>query len=335
MFDLKYQTRRTIAKNRISTTNPQKPSPATRNGTLSVDIDSIKDRLKTIEENNIQETRISAVESEFNQLKESNRQLQLTYDLLRSDIDALQFVSTQLCHSETKFIELEAQCTRLTKENEDLKKSVADLNSEIGRIKLTTSAIDTGISKEQEELNANVIIRGVEVRENAEESELLTVYNKICTHLGIVDSPEHEPITAKILSSNNIPSATAVKPIQIKLRSSAAKRQFLQARRIKRDILPSDIGIVQQSKKALLITEQLTRKNQEILYQARSLRGHDRFKFVWSNNGQILARETHRSKVIRIIDINHINNIKVEFLQVTQNGQYNTTESERTDQHHT
>lgn len=321
----------TALKNRLSTTNSHL-STTPQNNKQIIDLSSIEDRLKSIEGNIIQKTRLSAIETEFNQLKESNLQLQLTIEQLKLDFESVQFVLAQLCDTETRVSELEAQCTRLTTENEDLKKTVAELSCGIDRIKLAPLS-DIGVSQEQQELNANIVIRGIEVEENAKESDLLAIYHKISNHLGIADSPDHEPIAAKILSSSNNKSKSnppATKPIQIKLHSITAKRQFLQARRIKRDILPSDIGIVQNSKKALLITEELTRKNQELLYQARSLRGRDKFKFVWSNNGQILARADHKSKVLRITDINHVNSIKAEFQQ-SENGRHNATESSRTD----
>lgn len=321
-----------VAANRISSTNSRSLTPAIQNGAASVDLNSFEDRLKSIEDNIIQKTRLSAVEAELLQLKDSNRELQLTVELLRSDLDTLQFISTQLCDSEAKISDLEVHCSRLSIENEGLKKTVAELTSRVDQIKSTTSP-DNGVSREQQELNTNVVIRGVEIRENAEESELLAVYDKICAHLGVADDPDNKPISAKVLTSVNKGNTTSTKPIQIKLRSSSVKRQFLQARRIKRNILPCDIGIVQQSKRPLLITEELTRNNQELLYQARSLR--PKFKFVWSNNGQILAREKNKSKVIRIINIDHVNSIKAELPQSYQDGRCSITEPEPNDQRFT
>lgn len=110
--------------------------------------------------------------------------------------------------------------------------------------------------------------------------------------------------------------------MQVCLKSIEAKNQFLQVRRIKKDIYPADIGISQQSKRPLLITEQLTRHNQELLFKARSIRGPGGFKFVWSKNGQILARHKENSRVIRITDQNQITQIKEQIDLVTRdNGQ--------------
>lgn len=287
-------------------------------------------------DNIIQESQLTKIEREFSQIKEDNVDLQLTVERLKSDIEGLQFVIVHLSDTESKFKETEERCIRLTAENKNFKSSLLNLSSEVEKLRSTTSSTNDGISFEQQEVNSNIIIRGVELNKDVTESDFIAVYQKICTHLGAAGAPELEPVEASILTSNSETNSTASKPIRIKLRSTAAKRQFLQIRRIKRDILPTDIGIVQSSKKALLITEELTRKNQELLYKARSLRGCDQYKFVWSNNGQILIRRSQNSKVVRIVDDTHIESLRSEpQLQLpphTPNGQHSSSQSGRSGQ---
>lgn len=148
-------------------------------------------------------------------------------------------------------------------------------------------------------------------------------------HLGISEVSELKAVSATILqpkgTRNKKTGSTSAKTIRVKLSSVSAKRKFLQIRRIKKEILPTEIGVNQASKKAILITEQLTRANQELLYNARSLRTTNKFKFVWSNDGQILARQTPGSKVIRIRDIDHINTLKAEIQPLhPDNGRFHT-----------
>lgn len=99
-------------------------------------------------------------------------------------------------------------------------------------------------------------------------------------------------------------------------------------RRIKKEIYPSDIGINQQHTRPVLISEQLTRANQELLYQARSIRGSNGFKFVWSHNGQILARRKEGDRVIRIIDLIHLNQLKTELQTKLTNNERQRTATE-------
>lgn len=121
-----------------------------------------------------------------------------------------------------------------------------------------------------------------------------------------------KPVSESVLPST---SSRARGPLQVQLQSVAVKKQFLQVRRTKKDILPADFGIIQKNKRPILITEQLTRQNRELLFKARSLGGGDGYKFVWSSNGQVLASKTPNSKVIRITDIEHVNCLIAELNQ--------------------
>lgn len=130
-------------------------------------------------------------------------------------------------------------------------------------------------------LNTLLLIRGVEVTDNTSEKDLFRNYNKIRHNLCLSNIVDFAAVSVKILPSFNkiTNKGRRSAKIQVVLPTVSAKRQFLQIRRTKKDI-----DIVQKSRKPLLITEELTRKNQELFYAARSLRESHKFKFVWSNN---------------------------------------------------
>lgn len=344
------------AKNRISSAQPSNPSPTTRENTLRDKFNSIEDRLKKVEDNVIQESRLATIETYFDQLKSTNRELQLTVDLLKADIEGLQFVSVQLLASEDKVRELEIHCNRLSAENKELKgaitnldvavqhnesqkleKEVSELKSELNSYKTSQLLAEKGISIEQQEINANIVIRGVhvDVKGTDCQSEIIEVYDKIRAHLGILEISDLNAVSATILQPKRViakkSDSSTANTIQVKLPSVSAKRKFLQIRRAKRDILPSHIGVTQTSNKPIIITEQLTRDNQELLFKARSLRTSNKFKFVWSNNGQILARQSSGSRVIRIRDFDHINSLtSLNHLQQPHNGRLCTDTAFRT-----
>lgn len=180
-----------------------------------------------------------------------------------------------------------------------LKETVVEQRKVIETFEETTKASSNGVSVEQERINNNIVIRGLEIEEGTTESALLTTFTNICTHIGIPVTEELRPVSASLLESKS----KAGGPLIVKLSSRVAKQKFLQARRVKRDIRPLEIGQTQGSNRPLVITEQLTSENQKLLFEARSLRGPDKYKFIWSNNGHILARRKKRSPVIRIKDI--------------------------------
>lgn len=71
-----------------------------------------------------------------------------------------------------------------------------------------------------------------------------------------------------------------------------------------------DIGIKGGASRPILVTEELTRSNQELLFQARSLRLQGNYNFVWSCDGQILVRFQKNTKVVRITNSAHVNQLR-------------------------
>lgn len=234
---------------------------------------------------------------------------------------------------EKRVVALESLIEQLTTENIALRESVSSLQIEVSSCKSqleqqqsSSAAVDNNISLEQQQLNTNIVIRGVDVKEDTSKSELLAVYEGIRHHLNVADVAEFTPVSLTVLPAVSAKSNSNNRPIRVQLQSTAAKVKFLQVRRAKKDIHHSDIGVSNSSRRPILISEHLTRANQELLFQARSLRGQNNFKFVWSSNGQILARRGENTKVIRISDTAHVNRLRSELNlePLLENGQHIT-----------
>lgn len=286
------------------------------------------------------EADVSDSQAKFESLTTENTDLKSTVEVLKADIIVLNntFLKFKESHSSTAQ-KLESALLIVDKlkqssdnsESQTLRKEVDELKSDLNRHKENQLLAEKGISREQQEINTNIVIRGIHVEEKDTDFQpnLIEVYDNLRTHLGISEVSDLKAVSATILQQkgirNNKFGLTSAKTIQVKLKSVSAKRKLLQIRRVKKDILPIHIGITQTSKKPILITEQLTKENQELLFKARSLRTTNKFKFVWSNDGQILARQDLGSKVIRIRDTDHINSLRSESLvQQQQNGQLHT-----------
>lgn len=235
---------------------------------------------------------------------------------------------------ESRVSDLESIVARLTSENTDLREAVSTLQADIALCKnrldedqRSAQAAERKVSLKQEELNSNIVIRGVDVGSNPTNSDLLAVFEGIRSHLNVSGIDELTPVSVTQFPSNKTSTSAQTRPIRVEFCSVAAKRKFLQVRRTKKDILQSDIGINNTSRRPILISEQLTRSNQELLYQARSLRAQNHFKFVWSTDGQILARLKEKTKVIRIIDTEHVNQLRSEFglEPLSQHGRLHAT----------
>lgn len=311
------------------------PTQTTKSQSLLDKVGCIESRIKKLEEESTQQSRFNSVETAIGILKAENSELKLTIDQLKTDLESVQYVLADLSSLETEYRTTEATCTRLTAENQELKTEISALKTEVINIKDHglqhkgfIKSSDRGVSAEQQEINSNIVIRGVNLANPSNESEPATVFEAIRTHLDIAADDAFNPISITLLPSSKSKPSTATKTIQVRFRTIATKKQFLQVRRIKKDISPADLNLVQTSKKAILITEQLTRSNQELLYAARSLRNTHKYKFVWSNDGQILVRQQQGSKVIRITDISQVNDLKssinLEPLTFPKNGRLST-----------
>lgn len=237
---------------------------------------------------------------------------------------------------ESRVAALESLVSHLTSENAGLRQVVSTLQLDVTHFKnrvdqqqnsITATKINT--TSDQEDLNSNVIISGVDVNENTTATDLLAVYEGLISHLNISEVAELAPVSVTVLPTSSTKTNATFRPIRVQLQSVAAKVKLLQTRRVKKDILQSEIGLESTSRRPILISEQLTRANQELLYQARSLRGQNNFKFVWSTNGQILARRTENTKVIRITDTEHVNRIRAELNleKLPEHGRLHTTTS--------
>lgn len=268
-----------------STTGSQRSSLTSRLSTASntpTPRESFENRIKSLE------ARLTTVEASFNELEIENTELRRTVTALQSEFE--QFKT-------------------------ELKSTVVNLQSELAEVKSRNElslATSVNSSTDQQDINTNIIIRGVDVSESASLPELTTIYEGIRSHLEVSDVAEFDPVSISLLPSNSSKPNSTLRPIRVKLSSVSAKVKFLQVRRIKRDIVQSNIGLASNSKRPILITEQLTRANQELLFQARSLREGGNYKFVWSKNGEVFARYRPNAKVIKVIDTTHVNSLRAE-----------------------
>lgn len=221
-------------------------------------------------------------------------------------------VGDQIKLLESRLTAVETSFNQVLAENVELKQTLANIQAELTQLKsyCETRQIGSSTLLDQQEINSNIVIRGVEVNDNTSTAELTNVYEGIRTHLGISDISELAPVSVSLIPSHSSKPNSSLRPIKVALQSTSAKIKFLQVRRTKKDIVQSDIGIASNSKRPVLITEQLTRSNQELLYQARSLREHGNFKFVWSKNGEVFGRHKPNSRVIKIVDKAHVNHLR-------------------------
>lgn len=300
-------------------TKSQSTTPAGEKESLNDRIIHIESRIRQIENHSGKQTTIASIEDNIALLKTENSELRRSIDQLKSDLEQIQHVLLELEHVKADNEDSKKRITELSSENAALRLEVTHLKT---KTTISTSPLEAYdcASHQQQQLNSNVVIRGI-VQSTDVEPE--SVFKKIRAHLGILNDEAFNPLSVTLLQrASTQPSTTQT--IQVKFESVAVKRQFLQIKRAKKEIFTSDIGIEQNTPKAILITEQLTKDNQQLLFAARSLRTTHKFKFVWSCNGQVLVRPQQNSRVTRITDIAQVNDLRATInltpLTVGKNG---------------
>lgn len=289
------------------------------------------------------------------------------FERLKDENQKLQFAVTDLVNRQVEFSEAEEDRRSLKAENDSFRLVIADLKSEVarlitvvqsnqeeksdndlGQVKSEVAALSEELRSlkfdnnpsvspheaAQDRVNCNIVIRGAGATPSTSVSELQEVYSGLRQHLDIDDSAEFEPVSIEVIHSIGSKNSSSSKPIRVQFNSIETKRKFLQVRRVKKAIFQSDIGIKSGSSQPVIISEELTRSNQELLYQARSLRIRGNYKFVWSCNGQVLARFRKKSKVVRIVDTAHVNFLRaqVNLDPLPENGRRSSGTSFRSNQ---
>lgn len=240
-------------------------------------------------------------------------------------------IEQRLTLIEERNLELENKLTSLLHDNKSLSSIIFDLHTIIQdqdhRItELESKSVPYGVLPKtvtnnfefntdiQSDLNCNIIIRGLDISSDSEQFELDNLYQGVRQYIGLDSDKELDPVKISILPASESSRYNNRRPVIVELRSVNAKKKLLQSKRIFKSISSQDIGFKQEHNRNLKISEQLTKKNQELFYQAcglRDLKGSsEKFKFVWTSNGQILARKREKSKVIRIKNIDQINLLK-------------------------
>lgn len=190
----------------------------------------------------IPESRLTAIEVRLELENKEHRQI---IEQLKSDIERVQFAVSDLCDLQSQLDE-SRQCSRkLSGENAELRATVSELQSEStslrslcaeikvdldslkSELKRSTEeklSLGNGLSTQQQEVNSNIVIRGIDLDNTPDESEAAGVYKNICAHLGIDNSVDFEPVSVKILQPRNLSNKTkSAKTIQVRQKDNFFK----------------------------------------------------------------------------------------------------------------
>lgn len=209
---------------------------------------------------------------------------------------SVEFCSGKITDFERKLSKLDDTIkltNQLKVENDSMKKEISNLNQRLNYL-------------EQHSRENNVEIMDVPEKNNENLIEIMT-------NIGSFMKYEIKP--EKLDFVTRVPTRLPNKPknIIVKFRSKIDKQNFLSAVKLKRAEQGGRQGFnVDDVAPRFYINEHLTTKNKLLYKNARMAARDNNFKYVWVQNGSILARRDDSSKILHIFSEADINMMKMK-----------------------
>lgn len=189
--------------------------------------------------------------------------------------------------NEKQFAQLNRMFAEIKKENSKIKNTVIELEKDSKALQNTVveMSIDVNLLKQQN-LKNNLILAGLPYR-NGEN--LKKTFIKMCNVLKV-------DIAEECFEIRRFTSKTETNPnnILVELDEYTVKKSLLKNCKIK-SILTSELGF--KGEDPVVLFNQLTHDNLEILAEAKKLKTECNFKYIWFQNNQILARKIEKAKI--------------------------------------
>lgn len=198
-------------------------------------------------------------------------------------VRSVNFMSTQF----DEFIKVQndilEEIKNLKRENIKLKEENDLLNKEVKQL---ITKVD---SFEQQLLESSIEISGIPVTKN---ENCIDIINKLSEKLG-------EQITVDHAFRLNIPKRN-INKIVAKLKDIKMKKNIIKSWKSNRSLCASDIYSGFNKDDKIYINECLTKSRRQLFGKARSAAKLNGFKYVWVNDGDILARKEDGTKILKI-----------------------------------
>lgn len=153
----------------------------------------------------------------------------------------------------------------------------------------------------QQNINNNILICGIPAQKN---ENLENIFKSITTSIEApIQKEEITDIYRKKISSTNSSGMPA--PIVIKFNKIQSKKCFMTAKRGKR--INTEIINTNMDKRPIYVNDHLTRHKQYLFKCTRDLKRSKKIESTWTTNGDIYVKKTSDSNIIRIYNLEQIN----------------------------
>lgn len=197
-----------------------------------------------------------------------------------------------------------SQYDDMLKLNQETKKSIDSMQNDLKMLKAQITAKDAIITQlsnrvnelEQETCSKSVEIHGVVIQNNEDVSKIpLVLAEKLGSQVNFADTVES--IYCKNKGRGDNPP-----PIVVEFKSKALKQEFMTLKKRLFEKKSSNASIFggQDKERKKLIFDQLTPFYKNLLYKTKMAAREKTWKFVWTANGNILARKNETLGTIRV-----------------------------------
>lgn len=204
---------------------------------------------------------------------------------------------------EKQFAELNRMFAEINKENSKIKNTVIDLVKDSKALHMTVAVMSIDVNLlNQQNLKNNLIIAGVPYKKGENLKEM---FIKLSNTLKV-------DIAEGCFQIRRFTPKTETNPsnILVELDEYTVKKTLLKNCKTK-SIHTSELGF--KGEHSVVLFDQLTNDNLEILAEAKKLKTECNFKFIWFQNHQILARKIEKAKIYTLKTKNDIAKIISSF----------------------
>ncbi|XP_077865439.1 uncharacterized protein LOC144352006 [Saccoglossus kowalevskii] len=223
-------------------------------------------------------------------------------DSLCKTVDKLSSVQTTLCEVQKSvnsfFEEFKKEMNALRNENKSLREQL-----------ITTERKLNGAQNEIESLQQytrrnNLIIQGIPEKEDEITDDIVV---QVAEAVGVHVS-EHDIDISHRLPRNR---EQATSNIIVRFTRRTVRNQLYKAKKNMHSKTTSDLGIagLRDTNNKIYINEQLTEKGKKLFHEANIKRKAAKWKYLWTDNGKILARKESGSLAVKISSLQDVQRI--------------------------
>ncbi|KAI5642580.1 hypothetical protein NE865_05347 [Phthorimaea operculella] len=245
---------------------------------------------------NIKRKREEVTVADFDDFKEEIKNMLSSLEVLKNVMPTLQNI-------ELTNINIQVSVDYLTKQNEELKKQIIDLESQAKEDKKRITLLEDKIEDLQRgQRKTNLEIKNVPKRANETKEDLLELVTCLATNIGCsVDKSDVKDIyRVRSKKADAVNTSIVVETNSNMLKTDIIKMSKQFNMRSQNKLCAKHLGFRTAEDTPIFVSEHLTPRSARLHFLARELAKTKAYKFCWTAHGKIYVRKTDNSPIISI-----------------------------------